>query len=493
MEPAQLLARLRTVRDEIVARGERRFAAWLPKLARPAFRESARNLAYYLALREMDLRELQVALMPFGMSSLGRCESHVAANLDAVIAGLARIVGEPNPPPFPGADAFFSGERLLRAATEAVYGPTPESRTVRIMVTLPSEAATDPGLARSYVEAGMNVARINCAHDDEAAWRAMAANVRAASAATGRACAICVDIAGPKVRVESVRSTGATRVLRGEYVLLGPPGVGPEAGARIALGTDVHHLLAGVRPGQSVWIDDGKVGTRVADRTAAGLLLEVVSAPEGGARLAPEKGLNFPDIDLAIPALTSGDRPVLPFVADAADIVGFSFVGTPADVDDLCSELERLRDPALPPVAVQLKIETTGAVRNLPDLIVAAAERGPVGVMIARGDLAVNIGYRRLAEIQEELLWLCESAHVPVVWATQVLERLVKKGRASRGEFTDAAMAERAECVMLNKGPYLVEALHALDDVLARMEGHQTKKTSRLRPLRSWAQEEQLV
>jgi pyruvate kinase len=106
--------------------------------------------------------------------------------------------------------------------------------------------------------------------------------------------------------------------------------------------------------------------------------------------------------------------------------------------------------------------------------------------MIARGDLAVNIGYRRLAEIQEEILWLCESAHVPVIWATQVLERLVREGQASRGEFTDAAMAERAECVMLNKGPYLADAIVALADVLGRMEGHQTKKTSRLRPLHAW-------
>ena len=106
--------------------------------------------------------------------------------------------------------------------------------------------------------------------------------------------------------------------------------------------------------------------------------------------------------------------------------------------------------------------------------------------MIARGDLAVEIGFERLAEMQEEILWLAEAAHVPVIWATQVLESLVKQGLPSRGEMTDAAMAARAECVMLNKGPFVAEAVRALDRLLGRMGEHQNKKTPRLRALRSW-------
>jgi pyruvate kinase len=109
-----------------------------------------------------------------------------------------------------------------------------------------------------------------------------------------------------------------------------------------------------------------------------------------------------------------------------------------------------------------------------------------MAIMIARGDLMVEVGPRRLAEIQEELLWLCEAAHVPVIWATQVLDNFVKKGVRHRAEMTDAAMAERAEGVMLNKGPHAVEAVTLLDDLLGRMEGHQFKKASRMRALRSW-------
>ena len=88
--------------------------------------------------------------------------------------------------------------------------------------------------------------------------------------------------------------------------------------------------------------------------------------------------------------------------------------------------------------------------------------------------------------MQEEILWLCEAAHVPVIWATQVLEKLAKEGLPTRAEVTDAAMANRAECVMLNKGPYILDAIRMLEGVLARMEGHQYKKTPQLRVLHSW-------
>jgi pyruvate kinase len=106
------------------------------------------------------------------------------------------------------------------------------------------------------------------------------------------------------------------------------------------------------------------------------------------------------------------------------------------------------------------------------------------GVMIARGDLAVECGFERMAEVQEEILWICEAAHVPVIWATQVLESLAKRGLPSRAEITDAAMGHRAECVMLNKGPHILTALRTLDDILKRMQSHQAKKRSMLRELR---------
>jgi pyruvate kinase len=103
--------------------------------------------------------------------------------------------------------------------------------------------------------------------------------------------------------------------------------------------------------------------------------------------------------------------------------------------------------------------------------------------MIARGDLAVECGFERMSEVQEEILWVCESAHVPVIWATQVLEGLTKRGHASRAEVTDAAVSQEAEAVMLNKGGHVIEAVKMLDNILQRMQGHRRKKRSMLRKL----------
>ena len=137
-------------------------------------------------------------------------------------------------------------------------------------------------------------------------------------------------------------------------------------------------------------------------------------------------------------------------------------------------------------LGVVLKIETRRAFERLPQLLLTAMRRPRVGVMIARGDLAVEVGYERLAELQEEILWLCEAAHLPVIWATQVLEQLAKSGLPSRAEISDAAMGERAECVMLNKGPHIDEAVVVLDDILCRMAEHHYKKNALLRQLHSW-------
>lgn len=137
-------------------------------------------------------------------------------------------------------------------------------------------------------------------------------------------------------------------------------------------------------------------------------------------------------------------------------------------------------------LGVIIKIETAQGFANLPAILLAAMRRPHTGVMIARGDLAVECGYERLAELQEEILWVCEAAHLPVIWATQVLDQSAQSGRPSRAEITDAAMGQRAECVMLNKGPHIVEAVVVLDDILRRTAAHHYKKNSLMRCLHSW-------
>ena len=246
------------------------------------------------------------------------------------------------------------------------------------------------------------------------------------------------------------------------------------------IGCTLSSLIEKLEPGQPVWIDDGKLGAIVTAVTGQGALLRVTVAKASGVRIQSDKGINFPEAEFNLPPLTQKDLTDLDFICEHADLVGFSFVETLADMEQLMSELAKRKASELPVIA---KIETNRAVKNLPDIILGTIGRHNLGIMIARGDLAVELGSARLAEIQEELLWLCEAAHVPVIWATQVLESIAKKGTRSRPEFTDAAMAVRAECVMLNKGPYILDAIEALVNVMIRMHEHQRKKFSRLRAL----------
>jgi pyruvate kinase len=210
----------------------------------------------------------------------------------------------------------------------------------------------------------------------------------------------------------------------------------------------------------------------------------VTEAREKGEHLRMDKGLNFPDTELQLDPMGPNDLKDLDVIAPLADAVGYSFVQRPEEIAWLQDELAARGADR---VALVAKIETGLAIKNLPELIVQGAAAQLLAIMIARGDLAVEVGYRRMAEVQEELLWVCEAAHVPVIWATQVLDNLVKKGVNRRGEMTDAAMAERAECVMLNKGPFAPQAVRLLDELLGRMEGHQFKKMSRMRALHMWA------
>jgi len=577
-------------------------------------RESARNLAYYIALRRHDIRDLQERLTAYGLSSLGKAEADVLGAVDAVLHALNGLLGrqkngeEPvgtqSPEPVRGWD-------LLERNTEALLGPVPDDRNVRIMVTMPSEAAVDFGLVRDLLVNGMNCMRVNCAHDGPEEWGAMISNLKRAIVETGRQCRIHMDLGGPKLRIAGLEpgpavlkyrpkrdaygrvifparifltparnpqvpsthadawvpvpanwlaklapgdqirfkdARGASRSMRvtevdgknrwaeSEFTSYLVPGLSlqavfakgsPHAGKRqqgrvgdiprqpqslilrrgdsltllrssapgrpavydrqgrllspSTIGVAQPDFLDHVLVGEKIKLDDGKIGGIIRAVEGDRIQVEIVQARAKGSKLRAEKGINLPESELRVSPLTSDDIAALDFIAGNADMLGYSFVRSESDVRDLQSRMEKL---GAEDVGIVLKIETRQAFEQLPSLLLTAMRSPRIGVMIARGDLAVECGYQRLAEVQEQILWICEAAHVPVIWATQVLESLAKEGVPSRSEITDAAAGVRAECVMLNKGPYIVKAVGALGGILRRMEGHQRKSRSTLRKLR---------
>ncbi|MFC0580799.1 pyruvate kinase [Micrococcoides hystricis] len=566
---------------------------------------SAQNLIHYIGLRSRDLRQIQEDLTAVGLSSLGRMEAGVLGHLDLVITALECLAGEVRSTrPAEQRLTPAQGRTLLSEHANDLLGPARPDRQTRIMVTMPSEAAQSPELVKHMCRAGMDLARINCAHDDQQAWAKMVTNLQDSAADDASIPRIAMDLAGPKLRTgplqpgEKVRKTRPRRSSTGDVlepafvVLSSEPDPAPFDGfdgvdlhvvpieesailttaplqvgeklrytdargssrsliveassptsvlvsttktiywhtgsliydtdqnplftiadlpaleqalrvhegdtlvltkdmepqpvtdtAPFTIGCSLPEIFAQVRKGERVWFDDGKIGADVFAVTQDSIELTVTHTGPKGSKLRAEKGINFPDTDVHVLALTEEDLQHLDFVASHADIVNMSFVSTTDDISQLIAELQNRNASG---VDIVLKIETVAAFRALPELLLEAMRWPRVGVMIARGDLAVEAGFERMAELQEEILWLCEAAHVPVIWATQVLESMAKSGLPSRSEITDAAMAQRAEAVMLNKGPFIAETISTLHDILARMDGHTSKKRDMLRALESW-------
>ncbi len=500
-ELAALLPRVRELRAGVVSDGAALFAKLEPSVVRDDFRSSCRNLANYLALRQRDLRPLQAELLRWGLSSLGRCESRVLPTLDALLQSIGLLCGaEPSElPGYPAPEQVFGGSLRIEQQATQLFGAPRGERTARIMVTLPSEAAEDAQLIEDLLRGGVECLRINCAHDDPTRWAAMLALKRRAEVKLGLSepARVLMDLAGPKVRAVRRERDAERRLSVGEELFLVHA---EDAEALTAkrkhsdkamrklnwLGCTLAEPLAHLEVGHTVHFDDGKIATRVSALRGAGAILTIERCSSKGVKLRSDKGLNFPDTQFEVPSLTDKDREDLAFVAANADLIGYSFVQSPRDVSLLLTELAKVLPASRPAPGLVLKIETRMAVENLPELLVHAAGQLPTAVMIARGDLAIELGFARNAEIQEELLWLCESANLPVIWATQVLESLSKEGLPTRAEVTDAAMSVRAECVMLNKGPHVLETVRFLSIVLSRMREHQYKKAPQLRRLKSW-------
>jgi pyruvate kinase len=265
----------------------------------------------------------------------------------------------------------------------------------------------------------------------------------------------------------------------GDRVLINASGESDEPEQRV-LAFPEPGLLGQVRAGERVSLDDGKVVTVVEATRPDGLVCRVTQALKSPTRLRSGKGVAFPDSQLSLPSLGSQDEVALQFALRHADGVGVSFVSGTRDVVRIG---ERLKTAGRPDFGMILKLETRGAVRNLAAILFAALRYDSVGLMIARGDLAVELSFEKLAEMQEEILWFGEACHLPVIWATQVLDSVTHTGLATRAEVTDAAMSMRAECVMLNKGPHIGTAVRMLADIIGKMQAHQYKKRSLDRPL----------
>lgn len=646
---------LRTRLSTVIARVESVAAEHRDLLAQvdPGHRQGAVNLMRYVALRTQDAAALQEGLSALGATSLATPEPAVLERLYAADNVLDAFDGAPPRHPVREiAAAYAQADDLLDTHTDALLGPALDNTHARIMVTLPTEAASDYELVLGFARAGMELARINCAHDGPEVWDRMAAHVARAAEEVGREIRLSCDIAGPKVRTGTIspgpavvrarvtrdasgellapavllfhdaalddaavaalsravahpaaqRSVAPLRVdadwlaqarvgdvaelvdtrgrersytfteerlvdgaralvavgdrnayiAAGTEIFLSPrpgervaqttaQGIAPlpqrillQAGDTLVLSTSTRpaeinpagptvigctapEAVAALRRGDRVLFDDGTIAARVLatreirdpdlphNQLGAEAVLEVTRAGLGGTKLAAYKGINLPDTDIPLPSLTDEDIEALAWVARNANIAAISFIRSVEDVEHVLATLARIveeceaeaaaapDDAALAAQAARaralglvLKIETIPAYEHLGAIILAGMRYPKLGLMIARGDLAVELGFERMVTVPGRILKMAEAAHIPVIMATQILENLAKTGLPSRAEITDAGYALRAECVMLNKGPHITEAIDILNTMSRTLGRTRLKNRRRLRRVSSW-------
>ena len=459
------------------------------------YRLSAKNLCRYLILRSFDLRKYHDSLSDYGVSSLGTSEGYVYSNLYNVVRNLKLIQGLPVETKSKiEVIGYERSKELVKQNANKLFNAVRKNHFTEIMVTLPDEAAFDKSIIGEMIESGMEIARINLSHGDITSWTKMVQYINEINSETKQAIKIYMDLSGPKIRTAEVKITNKKGNVKdgipirvGEHIILtkrktsGKKSKFDKKGVQLKkaeIGIMLPEIINDVNIDDIILFDDGMIKSIVVSKTDEDV--EVLITHCYKSKLSSQKGINLPDTKLNLPALTKRDIENLPFVCQHANIVGYSFVRSASDVQYLYEQLKLNNANEL---GVVFKIENKEAFENLPFILLEGMKRDNIGIMIARGDLAVEIGFERSSEVQKEILWLCESAHIPVIWATQVLETLAKTGIPTRAEISDVVEGVQAECIMLNKGPYINDAIKMLINILVRMEAHSFKKKNSLRAL----------
>jgi pyruvate kinase len=347
----------------------------------------------------------------------------------------------------------------------------PKQKT-KIVATI-GPASASQRVMEDMIKAGMNVARINFAHGDFQGHEQVIDSLRAAARAVGRRIAILADLPGPKMRIGQL-SAEPVELLPGSFFTLTTDAIVGDA-QRVSV--NFSGLPQVVRPGDILFLNDGLIQLETIQAKGHEVACRVLV----GGELRSRKGLNLPGIDLGISAFTDRDRECLNFAAEQrVDAVSQSFVESAADmvaVRDAASTMDY--NPLL--IA---KIERANALEHM-DEILAAAD----GIMVARGDLGVEIPIEQIAVVQKRLIHSANRAGKPVITATQMLESMMDNRRPTRAEATDVANAvlDGTDCVMLSEesamGKYPVEAVAMLAKIAAATEPHRSGHGIREAPL----------
>lgn len=341
-----------------------------------------------------------------------------------------------------------------------------DSPKTKIICTI-GPASESPEVMKRMIEAGMNIARLNFSHGEFSVHAKVIENLRAVSRSSGKRIAIMADLSGPKMRIGSVTPEPTELKVGDTFVLT----TDQDASGAGRVSVSFTGLPEAVKPGDILFLNDGYIQlkvTKVKDN-------DVTCSVLVGGEIRSRKGLNLPGIDLGISAFTERDHECLKFALEnGVDAVSQSFVERAADIEAVRKAAEELGHYPF----IIAKIERSGALGHVEEILKAAD-----GVMIARGDLGVEIPIEDIAIVQKSIIHLANMLGKPVITATQMLESMVNNRRPTRAEATDVANAilDGTDCVMLSAesavGRYPVDAVAMLVKIAASSEAHRCANT----------------
>ncbi|MEH7385217.1 pyruvate kinase [Bacillus sp. JJ1521] len=444
---------------------------------------SKTNLRAFFILNRMLQPNINRVLLEEGFLPLSNSSPHIMYSLNKIIQHLSKEDSIPH-----SNKEYIevnAAKTLKEERKDKLFGKAPNTKQ-QIMVTLDSSMLKTPEVFNDLLKAGMTIARINCAHDDLMVWKKMIQTLKMTEAkyqgsGAGKAseCKIYIDLPGPKIRIGPIISSKIKKGMKENVIkikkndvlriykddqFVGHPKKGSEPAS---VGITLPKAVRNVRIGDRVYIDDGKIFAKVSSITGTYIELKIILTRRLEEIISPENGINFPDslVHLNVPAVSKSDLSILKSMYKDIDIVGISFINHPKDIQIVKQQIELLTDEKKGIVA---KIETKNALLSLSKIIMEGLNDNLFGVMIARGDLVIEIGLEQFLSAQEGILEICNAAHIPVIWATGVLENMNKKNIPSITELTDAHAGLRADCIMLNKGPFVpnsIEFLQKLNEI----------------------------
>jgi len=336
----------------------------------------------------------------------------------------------------------------------------PKNKT-KIICTI-GPASESPEMMEKLIRAGLNIARLNFSHSSFESHRAAVRNLRSAARAAGKRVAIMGDLSGPKMRIGMLSQEPVDLKPGDPFVLTTDDIVGDAGRASVTF----KRLPQAVKPGDTLFLNDGMIQLDVTAVKGTEVACKVIV----GGELRSRKGLNLPDINLGISAFTERDHECLKFAAEEGiDAVSQSFVETGEDI----RAVRRAADALGYHPFIIAKIERSNALDHMDDILDAAD-----GIMIARGDLGVEVPIERIAVIQKDLMKQANRRAKPVITATQMLESMTENRRPTRAEATDVANAvlDGTDCIMLSgesaMGKYPVDAVEMLAKIAAEVEPH---------------------